>query len=248
MPAPRNVSLEREPLADPWQLYVLRLSDFPLAESTLDPRRGFLSRLSTAIAKEWKLTQEVFVQLDRLQVADASARFSENGAEWIPEIGLAVWPDRKPPAQWTIQEFLDFIPGSAPVLMYQYFRISKTPEAKDHARNTMLGYGAVSQMFSPLDWEALKQNGEETLLPTIKDPSFRGHPFYLPIFELKTLRNATAAQLDEWNCGVTVYIRESPEDKALLIACRQPLDPLLEKLGGAPDESAPNQWHIPVTD
>jgi len=246
--APRNISLEREPLADPWQLYVLRLSGFPLTESTLDPLRGFLSRLSTAITKEWNLTQEVLVQLDRLQVADAADRFAENGAEWIPEIGLAVWPDRKPPAQWTMKEFLDFVPGSAPVLMYQYFRISKTPEAKDHARNTMLGYGAVSQMFSPLDWEALKKKGEEILLPTIKDPSFRGHPFYLPIFELKTLRNATAAQLDEWGCGVTVYVRESPEDKALLIACRQPLDPLLEKLGGTPDESASNQWHIPVPD
>ncbi|HUG82760.1 MAG TPA: hypothetical protein VML01_13905 [Bryobacterales bacterium] len=246
MPAPRNMSLEREALADPWQVYILRLPGFPVAESALDPMRIFLERLSALIAKDWKLTQEVLVQLDRLQVADAAARFSENGAAWIPEIGLAVWPDRKPPAQWTMKEFLDFIPGSAPVLMYQYLRISKTPEAKDHARNTMLGYGAVSQMFSAGDFDALKKKGEEILLPTIKDPSFRGHPFYLPIFDVKALRSASARQLDEWSCGVTVYIRESPEDKALFIASRQPLEPLLQKLGGKADELSSKQWHVPV--
>jgi hypothetical protein len=246
MPAPRNISLEREPLADPWQVYIMRLPGFPVAESALDPMRIFLERLSALIVKDWNLTQEVMVQLDRLQVADASERFAENGAAWIPEIGLAVWPDRKPPAQWSMQEFLDLIPGNAPVLMYQYFRISKTPEAKDHARNTMLGYGAVSQMFSPGDFEALKKRGAEILLPTIKDPSFRGHPFYLPIFEMKTLRKATAAELDEWSCGVTVYIRESPEDKALFIASRQPLEPLLQKLGGKVDEASSNKWHVPA--
>ena len=66
MPAPKHIPLERKALADPWQVYILRLSGFPVAASTLDPMRVFLERLSTLIAKDWKLTQEVLVQLDRL--------------------------------------------------------------------------------------------------------------------------------------------------------------------------------------
>ena len=52
---------------------------------------------------------------------------------------LAVWPNRKPPAQWTMKEFLDFIPGSAPVLMYQYFRISENAGSQGSRSHTMLG-------------------------------------------------------------------------------------------------------------
>ena len=248
MAAPNILTLQSEPLADPWRLFTLELAGFPVPAKILKPLRTFLQLLSTALVEDWNLNQEVLVQFDRLEVADASARFAENGSAWIPETGLAVWPDRKPPAQWTMKEFLDFVPGRMAVLMYQYFRITKSPEAKEHARDVMLGYGTVAQMFSPVDWNALKSKGDEVLLSTIEDPSFRAFPFYLPIFELKALRNATSEQLDKWSCGVTVYVRESSEDNALLIACRQPLEPLLAKLGGAPDDTAPNKWSIPVSE
>ena len=98
-------------------------------------------------------------------------------------------------------------------------------------------------MFSAGDFEALKKKGEEILLPTIKEPVFSRASFLSADLRRKG-SSRRYRQLDEWSCGVTVYIRESPEDNALFIASRQPLEPLLQKLGGQVDESSPNQWHI----
>jgi hypothetical protein len=144
-----------------------------------------------------------------------------------------VWPDREPPTVWTKEDFenLDF--GEQPrTLMYQVLRVTTGVEAREDARNTMLGIGAVTQLMTTGGTEALLKAGIETLLPPIQDPAFTAFPYYMPLLEAKSLEGAKTAQLDKWLCGAAVYLRESVEDQAILIASREPLAGLLESLGG----------------
>ena len=220
-------------VAPPWEACLLPLSGFPMPVEEVERVRGLLQGFSRAAAARWKLAAEVFILVPQLVNGDAGSRLSKHGREWIPALGLGVWPDRGPPTVWTKEDFENLGFGDMPrTLMYQVFRVTTGPEARENARNVMLGAGTVIQMMTSAGSEALLQAGREVLLPPIQDPAFTSFPFYMPLLEGKSFAGAKAEQLDRWLCGATVYVRESAEDQAILIASREPLRPVLESLGG----------------
>ena len=148
----------------------------------------------------------------------------------MPEVGLGVWTDRDPPAVWTAEDFVDLGPGEQPrVLMYQVFLITPSDEAGEVARSIMLGY--MVNILTTEDIDTLLTRASTALLPSIKDPSFKCFPFYIPLLERKTLLSAQEDQLEKWFCGAAVYIRDSMEDQGVLIVSRNNLAPILKELG-----------------
>jgi hypothetical protein len=238
------VVLESLPAPRPWEAYRLPVGGFPAAEEETGELRRFWTGLSAAAAQTWTLNATVFLQFAQLHTGDVWKRVSEHGAAWLPEIGLGVWPDRPAPHLWTEQEFLDLVPGSSPVLMYQLFRISGPGRAKEQAREVMLGHGTVLEVLSAEPSDGFLSKGREVFLPGIEDPIFRMYPFYAPLLEAGTVGKATAEDLGRWSCGAWLYIRESTEDRAILITSREPLGPVLQKMGGR-TRSGGAGWEIP---
>ena len=115
--------------------------------------------------------------------------------------------------------------------------------ARSNARDQMLGFGVVMEMLGAEASPVLLKKGTDQFLPGIEDPSFRAFPFYVPLFEQRTLEKSSGADLDRWSCGATLYIRESAEDRAIVIASREPLGPIFQKLGGKP---LGRGWEIPA--
>jgi hypothetical protein len=218
---------------------------FPIPKQNLTVFTNFLGNLTAAAAEVWKLRSELFIQLEQLHEAASRSLFSEHAREWIPEVGLGVWPDRDPPAGWTREEFMNAGPEERlRPLMYQVFRITTSLPTKDHARNLMLVFGPVLEILTS-DSEAFLSKTKAVLVSPIKDPSYACYPFYVPLLEGKTLTAATGEQLEAWLSAATIYIRESFEDQGILIASREPLTRILKELGGEFEER-PAAWRIPI--
>jgi hypothetical protein len=217
-----------------------------MPEEELAPARRFLQRLSAAAQAKWGLVAEVDLQVVQLHLLDGPARVAQHGREWIPAVGLGVWPDREPPRGWTDEDFNELGMGEKPrELMYQVLRVTTTPEARRQARDVMLGLGTVVEILVPDSLDAFFERSSQKLLPPIQDPAYTCFPFYVPLLEGKTFREGTAAQLTAWLCGSSMYIRESAEDKGLLILSREPLEALLQEWGGHLQPEPEPIWNVP---
>jgi hypothetical protein len=226
---------------------MLPVSGFPIPQEELNYAAVFLENFTIQSATRWRLSSEVFLQLEQLNQKEARASYVKNSRTWIPEVGLGVWPDREPPAAWSKDEFLEAAPGEKirPV-MYQVFRITAPQPHRENARRILLGFGPILEVLTSEDGEVFLNRATTVLLPAISDPSYTCFPFYVPLLEGKTLTSAAAALLEAWFCGATIYIRESFEDKGILIASREPLTPILEELGGRFEEKPEPVWRIPI--
>jgi len=229
----------------PWEAYWLPLSGFPVPEHEVAPLREFLRALTGSLMKAQGLSLEVLIQFNQVYLGDGPSRFSDHAREWMPQQGLGIWPDRDPPTLWSLQDFERLAPGEKlRNFMYQLFRVSGPQAVKENARDVMLGLGTIVEILAPGSTDALLEQSRQLFLPPIKERAFRSFPFYLPLVERKSLEGAKPGQLDEWFCGATVYIRESSEDTAVLIACRTPLAPVLENLGARLESEW--EWRIPA--
>lgn len=238
----RDVRLQQLALAEPWQGALLHLSCFPTPEEELLPVRDFLRRLVGKLRGAASL--ETFIQFRSLHLADGSSRVSSNGRAWMPAMGLGVWPDREPPTRWTMEELRDLMPGDkVRPLMNIVLRVTTSLEAREQARNAMLGMGTILQLVT------LSENGDflsaarALLKPSIKDPSYTSFPFYVPLLEAKSVLHAQASQLDAWLCGANAYIRESPEDSGILIVSKS-LQAILHSIGAVETKIGSGEWEI----
>lgn len=235
------------PRQPPWEALILPVTCFPIPDAELAAARPLLSRLTAALAQEWKLKWEVFLQFTELHQRDAAQRMVDHGKDWIPLVGLGVWPDQPPPTIWTREVMEQLREGeSPPTLMYQVFRITTGLGARDKARDIMLGLGTIVQIMTTDDTDPFLAKARRALLPPIQDPAFTCFPYYIPMFNAASLQSATPAQMETWSCGAAVYIRESYHDKGIVIGSRQGLGPVLQKLGGRFIRDPEPAWQIPA--
>jgi hypothetical protein len=236
------------PLRPPYEALLLPVTGLPMPEPERVVARRLLDVFTSAMLVEHGLEGlEVFIHMAGLSDNGSAARFAGEGAKWIPKLGMGVWPDRPPPAMWKREEFEGLGPGERPrTLRNHVFRISGTRRVREGARSAMLGWGSVIQVLTRGDGGGFLQRAREVLCPPITDANFKSFPFYMPLFEGKTLLSEKTPQLDAWFCGASVYLRESPEDGGILIASHEPLAPVLLKLGGEIEQSPEPAWRIPL--
>ncbi len=245
----KNAAIVLRPLdaGKPWEAYLLPVSSFPAATEETARLVWFFNRFGTLIAAPQHLSTELFVQANELELGDGADRFSRHAPQWVPQTGLGVWPDRKPPEFWKRDDFEKLALGGKPrPLLYQVFRLAALPDARAGARDVMLGIGATIQILLPGPPAEFFQRTKALLLPPIQEEALRSYPFYVPLLDRKSVDGSDPQRLDEWMCGARIYIRESVEDKAILIVSKQPLTPLLEQLGGRFQRDPDPVWHIPL--
>jgi hypothetical protein len=227
----RQVRFLRAP--PPWQAFVVPVSGFPIPERECAQLSELVGRISALATTQWRLSSEVFLELEQMKGLECRHCFSDHGREWLPEVGLGVWPDRDRPALFTREEFENWAPGT-PMreLLCEVFRISTSPQQRMGARDAMLTFGPVVEILMPESNKAFFANINSVYLDFIESRAHRCFPYYIPLLEGKTVESLSADQLNHWCPGVSVYLRESFQDRGVLIASPLPITDLLEELLG----------------
>lgn len=128
--------------------------------------------------------------------------------------------------------------------MLQVFRVTAAKSGWEAARDRMLGLGSIIQIITADQTELLRKTAA-VLLPPILDPAFNCYPFYIPLLEASSFSSQTAGKVQSWLCGAPFYVRESTEDKGILIVSQGSLRPILQKLGGVYKADPHGFWRIP---
>lgn len=164
--------------------------------------------------------EQVLLQFDRLRPGEDVALLRQNVRQWLPDIGLGVWPHREPPRLWSREEFIETPMEELRPIMHRILRVDADPRATRSAWNTMLGLGIIR--IASHDLDAFYRQTMERCLPRIEEPSFQSFPFYLPLLDAQALAELSPADLLNWLGGADAYLRESSEDGGLLLLLRVP--------------------------
>ena len=158
--------------------------------------------------------------MSQFHLDGGAQKLSANGRAWLPVTGLGVWPGREPPRLWTRGDFEDREFGQPlPTLMHTMFHVSAGAKPSDEARDLMIGSGTVVYTLLEKDVAEYHAAMHALLLPPIQEEALRGHPFYVPLLEATSLSNIQPEVLDAWMGPARVYIRESVEDRGVLVVC-----------------------------
>lgn len=219
-------------LPSPWQAILFRVDAFPQSLAEGAPVAFFLEALLQRIVSAHPaLHQQVLLQFWKLSAETGSDVLAEHATDWDPEYGLGMWPGRRPPQRWNDTMAMDaaaaIFRGDEPELpAYRLLRLKAEQAELAEAVEEFRGLGVLLQSFSLKAPEALDGDLNNRYLPEITDPGFRRADFVFPLLDCRILASARSAeQINQWLCGIDLYIRESPEDKGILLLSRIPLDP-----------------------
>jgi len=114
--------------------------------------------------------------------------------------------------------------------MFQVFRISTAQKARIDACSVMLRHGSILEILTSEGHDYLAK-AKPIFMQGIVDRSYTCYPYYVGLIEAKTMANAKLEDLHRWFQGMTVYVRESQEDKGVLIASAVPLGDIFQTDG-----------------
>lgn len=245
-PTERLMTALRVESEAPWECCLIPVSQFPVLQEERTSLVVILRMLSGELLRTPGLSGEVFLQFNQIHVENGATLLSEHGRSWMPQPGLGVWPDREPPTLWTKEDFEMLPIGARPrALSHQVFRISGASQARDEARDVMLGRGTVIEIFIEESSNVFLNKAKEALLPKITERAFRSYGFYVPLIDRKSIEASGEGKLANWLAGTTAYVRESVEDQGILVISSHPLGPLMERMGARFEEKPAPHWQIP---
>jgi hypothetical protein len=196
-----------------------------------DALRQFLEALALRFIRDLGCSHESFIALSRNADRSANLLLGENARHWIPQTGLGVWVHRPAPRMIRGSDVDDLDPENLPQVMSTLLRVQSEGKMRLHAMTTMLGTGCGLQLVSRLDGKRLLRSLQEHYLNIIEDRIYRIFPWYVPLLENASLQDSVAQQTFDALQGVTLYIRESPEDEGVVLLSTEPLRGILEALG-----------------
>ncbi len=228
-----------------WQAWLVPAGGaHPMPENAAKPVRSFVERIAQALVGQYPLKLESFLQVNELHLGDGADLVQEHGVDWMPSIGLGIWPDREPPKPWTRDDFEQLEVGqTVRPLMHQVVRLGGEPAARRHARTVMLGKGSYLELMIERDGDAMLARFQQALGDKLVDPMFKGFPFVCPLLDAAGVKSAKPDDLERWLAGAHLYARDSPEDKGLLLVSKHPLDDIFKALGG---ESSSAGWSFAI--
>ena len=221
-------------LHSPWQIAQIPIGKFPIAIDQLDTVRAYFRAFAEVVAQTGSRHSQVFLQTWKLDAQTSGAVLNAHMKQWRPEMGLGVWPDRKPPQGWTETSFVDAAAakfrGDEPELnVHRLIRLTALdiePEVAEQLR----GSGTLVETFSCYKPQPLLEISRRHALKRISEQQYRDEKFYLPLLDMRSIAaSRTPEQLGQWLDGIDVYVRESAEDQSILILSRLPLALLFEQ-------------------
>jgi hypothetical protein len=236
-------SIERLSSVTKGDIYLLPVSRFPVPGSELT----FLRMIINTLVQEY-LTQaslEVMIRQSCLYTGLLDT-FVDNAPQWMPQQGLAIIPHKPPPHIPSRSEVETADPrliiqhGVEGVVDVPEFIFKITDEAaKKVCFEAMSGHGALSIMVTKLKTNDLHRKWKELFGSRVTDRHFRGMPLFIPLFGAKSFQTASEDDLSSWFETFELYIGESKEDQAIVIAGSGNLKNSIEIIAKAlPDQAA----------
>jgi hypothetical protein len=211
--------------------YLLPAGNYPVPAAERESYLEILARMETALYRFPSGSQETLLQMWKLHHEGASKQLSKNGKSWVPVVGVGVWPNKPPPAVWTREEFEAFVPGEMPrPPISMVFRLKGESRQRANVLPLMGGRGALIQAWIQGDAEEFYKDCEQYFRTFITEPLHLAYPFFFPLLDSATLPSITAELADRLLSRVQCYIRESSEDRGVLILSRSSLEPVLKEL------------------
>ncbi len=219
-----------------WQAAVLPVPEFPLPLAYAAALERFSEALGEVLRGPYRLKQQLFLQVWKLGPETGAPDVSANRRAWRPQLGLGVWPNRLPPGGWTEERMVDaaaaIYRGDEPELpSHRLLRLCASPADTVDAARTMRRFGVLLEMFCPGESTETDARAREMFLPRIKASRFLQEEFYAPLLDRGSLLSAgPTEEIGAMLCGADVYLRDSAEDKGVLIVSRFPLLSLFEQV------------------
>ena len=159
----------------------------------------------------------LWLQTTSLQSAALADTLADRGTEWGPELGLGIRPGGEPPRMLRQSDFDSLRWDETPQLRHETVMfLEKGPAAARCALPLYLGTGAV--LFCVLEsTEQYLAQQRERWHSSIADRSFRDYPVYVPLLTASSLQMLSAEDLTSVLGNAVVYLRESPEDKSMIV-------------------------------
>ena len=220
---PRTIALPA-----PWKAILLPVLGFPLAKEDRIALDARVEELLGPILQGRTLEHHVLLQLWNLGPATGGDVLAQHVSEWQPEFGMGVWPNREGPMGWTEPSLMDaaaaVMQGDEPDMPNHRLLHLTTPDSTPHpASACMRGFGTLIQFFSSVSFERIAADARSLYLDRVTEARFQAEPFYLPLMDVRALQSANSAQqISDWLCGIDCYVRDSGEDRGVLIVLQDP--------------------------
>ncbi len=217
-----------------------------LRPDSYDPARRFLQDLVAYFTVRIGCGHESFIHIGQTREETSLRLFADNARKWIPETGLGVWPHHPAPRMWKMEDMEEIDTDSVvQPLLHSVFRVTGDANARLDAMTTMIGTGFGLQLISRVESAVLLRDLSDLFLSFIQDRVFRIFPWYVPLFEKTVLTEPMESLASDAMRGITLYIRESPEDGGILIVSAEPLIEVFAQMGYKQVENGPAlQWKL----
>ena len=241
-----KISIEKLPGANSWHAYRIPLeAPFPV---TAEFRHALLPLVCDILAavRSVRTSQLIgILQYNQLHHGGAGMVAAKKGKEWGLEWGLGYLPEQVPPTLWTMEDFTNLDIGEMPrPVMNQIFGISAGDAAVMAAVDMLLGLGSLVLGLASEPAATVKARATAQFRPLIEEEALRHFGYYFPLFSGASFSGSSATQIENWTCGMTFYLRESPDDKGILIAASEPLEDVFQRLKGRETPAAAFEWLI----
>jgi hypothetical protein len=225
----RELSFEGQ--SDGFEYYLIP-APLGLRPDSYEPARTFLLELVSYFTVRLGCSHESFIQMSHVREQETTHLFADHARNWIPETVLGVWTHRPAPRMRRMEDMEDIESATGmPPVLHSVFRVTADANARLDAMTTMAGTGCGLQLVSHVDSLVLLQDLKELFLSFIQDRVFRIFPWYVPLIEKAALIESMEPLASSTLRGISLYIRESPEDGGILIVSAQPLAEIFAQLG-----------------
>jgi len=202
-----------------------------LRPDSYDPARRFLEELISYFTLSLGCSHESFIQMGQTRDRATAHLFADHARMWMPEMGLGVWPHLAPPSMWKIEDLEDSDPSTGmPTVLHSLYRVMAGANMRLDAMTTMTGTATGLQLITRLESAYLLRRLKEQFLNVIEDRVFRIFPWYVPLLRKLSFHEPIAALTLDVLHGVSLYIRESPEDGGILLSSAEPLAEIFPRL------------------
>jgi hypothetical protein len=231
----RKLPLELLAPQGAWEAVLLPVTEFPLPVGQRASLMGFVKPLTTHL-RDIGFQHQTLLQTWKLGPDSGTDVLTQHHREWRQELGLGVWPARVPPRGWTEENMMDAVAavfrGDEPELpSHRVLRLRPKSAAGELATHDLRGFGAQIDIFSKNSPQETDQQCKTYYLTRMEQERFREEDFYIPLLDRRSFAQASQDNLEHWMCGIDFYMRESAEDRGLLLISRLPLRPLFENAG-----------------
>lgn len=215
---------------------------FPLEGGAQHTASRLAARMLELLTARLGCGVEMFLQMMTLHLG-GNALVSPNAGRWMPSYVMGVFPLR-PPKLIDAEEFNELDPTAGfPMTFHPLLHVTQAA-GREHCWQTMAGLGTLTTLVTPAPFSGLAKAAEQTLLPLVKEPLFQAAPAHAPLLDAKCAADGGAEAVARWLCGARAMVRESVEDKGILVVSLDGLEPILKQLQARPDAYEKGLYHL----